>query len=91
MTSHRLRQGNLMGPAGFLVLEDNEAMKFVRTACGGLANHLVARPQTRPAPTRSEAAMYDTGAPKWDYSVPAMTLKRRRAPTAPEIDGFNAA
>ncbi len=30
MTSHRLRQGNLMGPAGFLGLEDNEAMKFVQ-------------------------------------------------------------
>jgi hypothetical protein len=33
MTRHRLRQGNLMGPAGFLGLEDNEAMKFVQ---GGL-------------------------------------------------------
>jgi anthranilate 1,2-dioxygenase large subunit len=30
MTSHRLRQGNLMGPAGFLGLEDNEAIKFVQ-------------------------------------------------------------
>ncbi len=30
MESHRLRQGNLMGPAGFLGLEDNEAMKFVQ-------------------------------------------------------------
>ena len=30
MTCHRLRQGNLMGPAGFLGLEDNEAMKFVQ-------------------------------------------------------------
>jgi phenylpropionate dioxygenase-like ring-hydroxylating dioxygenase large terminal subunit len=30
MTNHRLRQGNLMGPAGFLGLEDNEAMKFVQ-------------------------------------------------------------
>src|SRR5262249_32376349 len=29
MTRHRLRQGNLMGPAGFLGLEDNEAIKFV--------------------------------------------------------------
>ena len=27
---HRMRQGNLMGPAGFLGLEDNEAMKFVQ-------------------------------------------------------------
>jgi anthranilate 1,2-dioxygenase large subunit len=33
MTRHRLRQGNLMGPSGFLGLEDNEAMKFVQ---GGL-------------------------------------------------------
>ena len=30
MERHRLRQGNLMGPAGFLGLEDNEAMKFVQ-------------------------------------------------------------
>ena len=30
MTRHRLRQGNLMGPAGFLGFEDNEAMKFVQ-------------------------------------------------------------
>ncbi len=30
MEKHRLRQGNLMGPAGFLGLEDNEAMKFVQ-------------------------------------------------------------
>jgi anthranilate 1,2-dioxygenase large subunit len=30
MTRHRLRQGNLMGPSGFLGLEDNEAMKFVQ-------------------------------------------------------------
>jgi len=30
MQQHRLRQGNLMGPAGFLGLEDNEAMKFVQ-------------------------------------------------------------
>jgi anthranilate 1,2-dioxygenase large subunit len=28
MTRHRLRQGNLMGPAGFLGIEDNEAMGF---------------------------------------------------------------
>jgi len=27
---HRMRQGNLMGPAGFLGMEDNEAMKFVQ-------------------------------------------------------------
>jgi anthranilate 1,2-dioxygenase large subunit len=30
MTRHRLRQGNLMGPSGFLGLEDNEAIKFVQ-------------------------------------------------------------
>jgi anthranilate 1,2-dioxygenase large subunit len=30
MERHRLRQGNLMGPAGFLGLEDNEAMTFVQ-------------------------------------------------------------
>jgi phenylpropionate dioxygenase-like ring-hydroxylating dioxygenase large terminal subunit len=30
MTRHRLRQGNLMGPSGFLGLEDNEAMRFVQ-------------------------------------------------------------
>ena len=30
MTRHRLRQGNLMGPSGFLGLEDNEAIKFLQ-------------------------------------------------------------
>ena len=30
MTSHRIRQGNLMGPSGFLGLEDNEAIKFMQ-------------------------------------------------------------
>jgi len=30
MVRHRLRQGNLMGPSGFLGLEDNEAIKFVQ-------------------------------------------------------------
>jgi anthranilate 1,2-dioxygenase large subunit len=30
MKKHRLRQGNLMGPSGFLGLEDNEALKFVQ-------------------------------------------------------------
>lgn len=30
MLRHRLRQGNLMGPSGFLGLEDNEAMRFVQ-------------------------------------------------------------
>jgi anthranilate 1,2-dioxygenase large subunit len=34
MTRHRLRQGNLMGPSGFLGLEDNEAMKFVQQGMG---------------------------------------------------------
>lgn len=31
MTKHRLRQGNLMGPAGFLGLEDNEALAYVQS------------------------------------------------------------
>jgi anthranilate 1,2-dioxygenase large subunit len=30
MTQHRLRQGNLMGPSGFLGLEDNEALRFAQ-------------------------------------------------------------
>lgn len=30
MTRHRLRQGNLMGPSGFLGLEDNEALTFAQ-------------------------------------------------------------
>jgi anthranilate 1,2-dioxygenase large subunit len=43
MTRHRLRQGNLMGPAGFLGLEDNEAIKFVQDGMRGVPNgtHLV--------------------------------------------------
>jgi apoptosis-inducing factor 3 len=43
MTRHRLRQGNLMGPAGFLGLEDNEAIKFVQDGMQGVPNgrHLV--------------------------------------------------
>ena len=43
MTRHRLRQGNLMGPAGFLGLEDNEAMKFVQDGMQRVPNgeHLV--------------------------------------------------
>ena len=45
MTRHRLRQGNLMGPSGFLGLEDNEAIKFVqdglRRSTGGHANIVV--------------------------------------------------
>jgi anthranilate 1,2-dioxygenase large subunit len=50
MIRHRLRQGNLMGPAGFLGLEDNEAIKFVQDgmlhAPGG--EHLVALNPTVP-------------------------------------------
>jgi len=30
MIRHRLRQGNLMGPSGFLGVEDNEAIKFLQ-------------------------------------------------------------
>jgi anthranilate 1,2-dioxygenase large subunit len=43
MTRHRLRQGNLMGPAGFLGLEDNEAIKFVQDGMQRIPNgeHLV--------------------------------------------------
>ena len=43
MTRHRLRQGNLMGPAGFLGLEDNEAIKFVQDGMRHVpdGNHLV--------------------------------------------------
>jgi anthranilate 1,2-dioxygenase large subunit len=43
MTRHRLRQGNLMGPAGLLGIEDNEAMKFVQDGMRGVPNkkHLV--------------------------------------------------
>jgi len=44
MIRHRLRQGNLMGPAGFLGLEDNEAIKFVQDGMLNVpnGNHLVA-------------------------------------------------
>ena len=63
MTRHRLRQGNLMGPAGFLGLEDNEAIKFVqdgmRSVPGGA--HLVKLDPNTPAGTAdtliSEAAI----------------------------------
>jgi len=43
MTRHRLRQGNLMGPAGYLGLEDNEAIKFVQDGMRGISNgrHIV--------------------------------------------------
>lgn len=43
MTRHRLRQGNLMGPAGFLGLEDNEAIKFVQDGmlAGAEGQHVV--------------------------------------------------
>ena len=30
MTKHRLRQNNIFGPAGFLGIEDNEALKFLQ-------------------------------------------------------------
>lgn len=63
MTRHRLRQGNLMGPAGFLGMEDNEAMKFVQDGMlrtpGG--EHLVALDPETPIGTSdtliSEAAI----------------------------------
>jgi anthranilate 1,2-dioxygenase large subunit len=63
MTRHRLRQGNLMGPAGFLGMEDNEAMKFVQDgmlhSTGG--THIVALDPKVPAGTSttliSEAAI----------------------------------
>jgi anthranilate 1,2-dioxygenase large subunit len=63
MTRHRLRQGNLMGPAGFLGLEDNEAIKFVqdgmRNVPGG--GHLVELDPATPSGTSdtliSEAAI----------------------------------
>ena len=44
MRGHRLRQGNLMGPAGFLGLEDNEAIKFVQDGMKNVpgGEHLVA-------------------------------------------------
>lgn len=44
MLRHRLRQGNLMGPAGFLGLEDNEAIKFVQDGMKRVPDgvHLVA-------------------------------------------------
>ena len=44
MTRHRMRQGNLMGPSGFLGLEDNEAIKFVQDGMlrGRPGEHLVA-------------------------------------------------
>lgn len=53
MTRHRLRQGNLMGPAGFLGLEDNEAMKFVQDGMlrGNVGTHLVALDPETPTGT----------------------------------------
>jgi apoptosis-inducing factor 3 len=50
MIRHRLRQGNLMGPAGFLGLEDNEAIKFVQDGMRRVPNgtHLIKLdPQTQ--------------------------------------------
>jgi anthranilate 1,2-dioxygenase large subunit len=51
MTRHRLRQGNLMGPAGFLGLEDNEAIKFVQDGMQRVPNgkHLVKLDPAHPA------------------------------------------
>lgn len=63
MTRHRLRQGNLMGPAGFLGLEDNEAIKFVQDGMLGVPDgkHLVGLDPATPAGTSdtliSEAAI----------------------------------
>lgn len=63
MTRHRLRQGNLMGPSGFLGLEDNEAMKFVQDGMlsGASGQHVVALDPDTPAGTSdtliSEAAI----------------------------------
>jgi apoptosis-inducing factor 3 len=53
MTRHRLRQGNLMGPAGFLGLEDNEAIKFVQDGMQRTPNqeHLVKLDPATPAGT----------------------------------------
>ncbi len=53
MTRHRLRQGNLMGPAGFLGLEDNEAIKFVQDGMRDVPGHghLVALDPGTPAGT----------------------------------------
>jgi apoptosis-inducing factor 3 len=63
MTRHRLRQGNLMGPAGFLGLEDNEAIKFVQDGMQRVPDgkHLVKlAPETKAGTTDtliSEAAI----------------------------------
>jgi anthranilate 1,2-dioxygenase large subunit len=63
MTRHRLRQGNLMGPAGFLGLEDNEAIKFVQDGMQHVPDrqHLVELDPETPAGTSetliSEAAI----------------------------------
>jgi anthranilate 1,2-dioxygenase large subunit len=53
MTRHRLRQGNLMGPAGFLGLEDNDAIKFVQDGMHRVPNgeHLVKLDPAVPAGT----------------------------------------
>jgi phenylpropionate dioxygenase-like ring-hydroxylating dioxygenase large terminal subunit len=53
MTRHRLRQGNLMGPAGFLGLEDNEAIKFVQDGMRHVpdGSHLVKLDPQTPAGT----------------------------------------
>jgi apoptosis-inducing factor 3 len=48
-----LRQGNLMGPAGFLGLEDNEAIKFVQDGMRRVpdGSHLVKLDPQTPAGT----------------------------------------
>ena len=77
MTRHRLRQGNLMGPAGFLGLEDNEAIKFVQDGMQHVPNgeHLVKldpggrgrhRGQSDLGSRRS-APCTSTGAPRWGF------------------------
>jgi len=63
MTRHRLRQGNLMGPAGFLGLEDHEAIKFVQDGMKAIpgGEHMVALDPANPTGTSetliSEAAI----------------------------------
>lgn len=47
MTRHRLRQGNLMGPSGYLGVDDNEAIRFLQD--GTLCRPLHPRWRRRPA------------------------------------------
>jgi anthranilate 1,2-dioxygenase large subunit len=62
MTRHRLRQGNLMGPAGFLGIEDNEAIKFVQDGMQRVPDkeHLVMLDPSVPAGT-SESLISEAG------------------------------